>query len=377
MNKKKLLKTISLVGLSAVMAAGTAVAFAGCGSKVDPVTTVTVNIFCDATDKATNQQICDTWAAEYTQKLRDQGVLAEDKEIKVQFDSMSDRDAYFTQLNNNFVRGKAADIVYVQPKSIKSWVSNKRIMNLTEFINASKGAEYEENVDNIQNIWQDVLAFYGYNAEAEAAGTYAMGDSLAYYKEGEEIGLTGQKAAHGGFYTTGNGTEVGVYGLPKDYSNFTMGFNARYFSDALKHAYMTTKATTSRSVKGAVDNPALNTYTGEGDSEVITYAVSGNYDDLNIIDPLTGEKMTGTFTTVYKPYNFYAFPSFSAAVAGGDPVAMAVNEYTMGRGYVVTIPGFPGDTFEVPDTWTDAEGNTYTKADSLDPTLPTTPTSGM
>ncbi len=382
MNKKKLVRNVSLVALSAVMVAGTAAAFAGCGSSVDPVTTVTVSIFCDATDAATNKQICDTWAKEYTQKLRQQGILAEDKEISVKFESMSDRDGYFTQLNNNFVRGKAADIVYIQPKNVKSWAQRGRVMDLSTFINASTGADYEENVANIQNIWQDVLAFYGYNEAAETAGKYAMGDSLAYYKEGEEIGLTGQKAAHGGFYTTGNGTEVGVYGLPKDYSNFTMGFNGRYFSDALKHAYTTTKATTPRSVKGAVDNPALNTYTGTKDTGVVTYAVDVDYSKFHYIDPLTGDERTGTFKagedaplinigipTVYKPYNFYAFPDYQTALAGGDPVAKAVEEYTEGQGYVVTIPGFPGDTFEVPDEWTDAAGTKHTK-DELDKNAP-------
>lgn len=380
MNKKKLVRNVSLVALSAVMVAGTAAAFAGCGSSIDPVKTVTVSIFCDATDKATNEQICNTWAKEYSQKLIAQGILAEGEEITVKFDSMSDRDAYFTQLNSDFVRKKAADIVYVQPKSVKSWARNKRIMDLSTFINASEGTpEYEENVENISGLWQDVLAFYGYNQAAEDAGTYAMGDSLAYYKKGEKIGLTDKTAEHAGFYTTGNATEVGVYGLPKDYSNFSMGFNARYFSDALKKAYMTTLATTSRNVTGAVDNPANNKYTGTKDTGVITYAVDGPY---SFKDPLTGETVTKEakygqdapiinigVPTVYKPYNFYAFPDYQTALQGGDPVAKAVQEYTKGQGYVVTIPGFPGDTFEVPDEWTDAAGTKYTK-DGLDENAP-------
>ncbi len=358
MKKRKLIRNVSLVALSAVMVCGTAVAFAGCKKKADDYT-LTVNIFCDQTDKATNDQICQTWAAEYTEKLRAAGTIPADKEVHVDFNSDPSRDAYFEQLNTDFVRGKAADIIYVQPKNVKSWARRGRIMDLSEFINNATGDAYDQNVASIQGLWQDVLAFYGYSQEAEAEGTYSMGDSLQYYKTGETIGASGKTAEHGGFYTTGNATEVGVYGLPKDYSNFTMGFNGRYFSEALKLAYMTVPVNTARSVTGAADNPAKNTYTGTPDADVVTYAVDGDY---KITNPFDGTEITmhaeaGSpaplinpgVPTRYKPYNFYAFPNFNAALTGGDPVARAVQDQTGEEGYIVTIPGFPGDTFEVPD----------------------------
>ena len=380
MNKKKLIRNVSLVALSAVMVAGTAAAFAGCGKKTDPTTTITVNIFCDATDAATNKSICDAWAEEYSKKLVANHTLEEGQSISVEFKSMADRDAYFTQLNNDFVRGSAADIVYVQPRNVKSWAQRGRIMDLSTYINAAEGDEYKENVKNIKDIWQDVLAFYGYNEDAEKEGKYSMGDSLAYYEEGETLpngtAVTRQTA---GFYTTKNSTPVGVYGLPKDYSNFTMGFNGRYFSDALKWAYMTVPVNTHRNVKGAIDNPANNTYTGDNDGAVVTYAVTGDY---YITNPFTGDpvKMHAQagqpaplinpgVPVVYKPYNFYAFEDASKAESGGDPVVKAWDEYTRKRGYVITLPGFPGDTFAVPDEWTDMSGNKVSKS-SLDANAP-------
>ncbi len=361
MNKKKLIKNVSLVALSAVMIGGTAASFAACKPGVKPYE-LTVNIFCDATDKATNKQICDTWAAEYTKKLRANGTIGEDVTLKVNFESQSDRDAYFNALNTDFVRNRAADIVYVQPRNVKSWARRGLIMDLSDFINASTGEAYEENIANIQGLWQDVLSFYGYDAEAEEAGKYAMGDSLKYYKEGETLpNGTAVTRDTAGFYTTKNSTQVGVYGLPKDYSNFAMGFNGRYFSEALKYAYQTTTPGTSRSVKGAEGNPAMNTYTGANDTKVATFAASGTYELTN---PWTGAKETKTATkgqpapliaigvpVTYKPYNFYAFDSWEAAIDGGDPVAKAVNEFTRGQGYTVTLPGFPGDSFEVPESW--------------------------
>ncbi len=361
MKKSKLVRNVSLVALSAVMACGTAFALAGCGgSKGSGTYELTVSIFCDVTDAATNTAICNRWAEEYTAKLRAAGEIPEGQSVKVTFTNEADRDTYFTQLDRNFLRNKAADIIYVQPRSVKTWVKNKRIMDLTSFIKASEGDEYEENVQNIKDIWPDVLAFYGYTTDSEH---YSLGDSIRFYDVNDtlENGNKIESKDNVGFYTVDktSPTQVGVYGLPKDYSNFSMGFNARYFTDALKLAYMTIPANQPREVKGLCDNPSNNTYKGgANDENVVTYARTGDY---KITNPYTGEKIAMHATegqpaplinpgvpTRYRPYNFYAFPDYQSALNGGDPVAKAVNEYTRGQGYVVTIPGFPGDTFATP-----------------------------
>ncbi len=369
MNKKKLARNVSLVALSAVMAAGTATAFAGCGSSKnlgDPYI-ITVNIFCDETDKNTNDTICQTWAQEYNTYLHqlhaadpNQGI-PDDKDIQVKFTSTSDDDGYFTQLDNDFIRDRAADIIYVRPRQVKSWAQRGRVMNLADFINAAEGEEYDANIANIQGLWPDVLAFYGYDEKAEKAGTYSTGDSLKYYKQGETLpnGKTINSKSDAGFYTTANSTKVGVYGLPKDYSNFTMGFNGRYFSDALKLAYQTIYPATERETHGAIEFPSKQTYTGKGDEGVVTYAVTGDYTVQNPfgqniqIHAEQGKPaplINIGVPVYYKPYNFYQFSNFNDALAGGDPVAKAVNEFTNGVGYLITLPGFPGDTFEMPAT---------------------------
>ena len=355
---KKLIRNVSVVALSAVMMAGTAAVFAGCGGGGNDATMsyqITVNIFCDPTDAATNEQICKAWEEEYNAKLHRTNAIPEDKNVEVKFTSQSSTESYFTELENQFVRGKAADIIYVQPAKVRSWAERGRIMDLSAYINMSEGSDYEENVANIKGLWQDCLSFYGYSPKEG----YTLGDTIQYYAQGDTLtnGTTISSKNAAGFYSVSNpelGT-VGVYGLPKDYSNFTLGFNNRYFSDALKLAYMTIPVNTERNVVGAVDRPANQNYTGVQDDQVVTYAVSGDY---TITNPLTGEKIemeavagapapliNPGVPTVYKPYNFYAFSNFDDALAGGDPVAKAVNEYTKGAGYVVTLPGFPGDTF--------------------------------
>ncbi len=371
MNKKKLIRNVSVVALSAVMVAGTAAVFAGCGGggSGDQNYTITVNIFCDVTDAKTNNQICQTWAEEYNQRLHATGQIPEDKNVEVVFKSQTETEAYFNDLDKDFVRGKAADIIYVQPAKVRSWALRGRIMDLSEYINASSGEDYDKNVANMKGLWQDCLSFYGYS---ENAG-YTVGDSIQYYAQGDKLSngteITSKNEA--GFYSVEDPAvgKVGVYGLPKDYSNFTLGFNNRYFSDSLKLAYMTIPVNTTRNVKGACDNPAKQTYTGEKDDAVVTYAVTGDY---KITNPVTGEEITmhaeegepaplinPGVPTRYKPYNFYSFSNYDDALKGGDPVAKTVNEYTRDQGYVITLPGFPGDTF-----------STAGYEDQLDPNAP-------
>lgn len=131
MKKKKVLKNASLVALSTVMLCGTAVAFAGCGG--DSNLTLSVSIFCNDSDAATNEAICINWAKGYTQKLISEGTLEEGKEIKIDFTSNSNTDTYFDELQRQIASNNAPDVFYVSPKYVKVWKSLGRILDLTEY----------------------------------------------------------------------------------------------------------------------------------------------------------------------------------------------------------------------------------------------------
>ena len=75
MKKSKTFKSVALVGLSAVMASGVAMAAAGCGGGGGGGSTannpnIIVSMFSSNADKATNQKIADDWAKEYNEKSR-------------------------------------------------------------------------------------------------------------------------------------------------------------------------------------------------------------------------------------------------------------------------------------------------------------------
>ncbi len=332
MKKKKVLKNASLVALSTVMLCGTAVAFAGCGG--DSNLTLSVSIFCNDSDAATNEAICTNWAKGYTQKLISEGTLEEGKEIKIDFTSNSNTETYFDELQRQIASNNAPDVFYVSPKYVKVWKSLGRILDLTEYFEKT-----QETADTLSDIWEDSLGFYGYSDEAG----YTQGERITY-------------DATAGVFKTSSGKTAGLYGLPKDYSNFGLGFNNKFFSQKMRTEYTTRRATEERSVKGAEYNTATINSRGAGDGGVITYAVDGDGfragDDAPIIN-------IGIPTT-YKPYNFYSFADYNAAVAGGDPMALSVERFTNGQGYTVTIPGFPGDTFEMPAN-AQAEGAVYDK----------------
>ena len=321
MKKSKILKSASLVALSAVMVCGSVAALAGCKGKGSGTYEIRINIFCDATDAATNKKICLDWAQEYQEKLWAAGTIPNGQKIEISFDNNPDKDKYFENLNNNFSRGAAyvEDVIYMSPKYTQEWVRKNRIMDLSPYLQS------ENAIENINGIWTNAISFFGYANNED----YTLGDTVTYNANG----------ANGAGWYNAKGVKTGLYAMPKDYSNFSMGFNNRYFSDALRTEYTTRKATDSRSVKGREDRPANNTYTGSGDERVVT-------------DPVTKQPCEiiriGKPTT-YMPYNFYAFSNFNSAFAAGDPVAVAAVELTGGKGYTVTIPGWPGDTFTITD----------------------------
>ncbi len=361
MNKRKLARNVSLVALSAVMVCGTAAAFAGCGGK-DKTYTLTVNIFCNDSDAATNRKICDDWAARYTEQLKQSGEIKDDEtKVNVDFQYDSNQENYFQALDRAFSGGNAADIIYLSPKYVKAWSAQGRVLDISGFIDASN----KEQVAQINGIWEDSLGLYGFAGEkGQPASGYQLGDRIHYYTSGEQV--NGQAVTEPGFYTS-SGIKTGLYGLPKDYSNFGMAYNAKFFTEDLKKEMTTKKATTEREVKGARGNTAKLTFTGD-DAGVITYDVSGTY-----TNPYTGQQMTATIgedapiinigvPTRYKPYNYYRFANYKAAVDGGDPIALSVELWSPdidgdenGDGYVVTIPGFPGETFDLDEAEWDGE----------------------
>ncbi len=355
MKKRKALKSAVLVGLSAVLVGGIAMAAAGCGGGRN-ANEITVSMFSSTADKATNQKIADEWAAEYNEK--------NGTEYTVKISNQTDKAVYFNKLSDNFAKGTIGEVMYLAPSNVKLFALSGRVVDLTQFI-----VDDDELVENIQDVWPNAVSYYGLDTKKNAfsGDTYTMGQNISYKADGAE----GK-----GFYTDNN-EKVGLYGLPKDYSNFSMGYNRVYFTDAMKKAYTTTLVNAERSVwagKGNTSSNSTGTQTETGDKKnlkydastgaasggsnyVITYAVDGEYtnpynnnekitfkagDPARIINP-------GIPVNI-KPFNFYMWKDYNTARTAGDPIANLVDWATKGRGYTVTIPGFPDETFEMPES---------------------------
>ncbi len=333
MKKTRLFKTASIVALSAVMC-GTALAATACGKKSNDYE-LTVYIFCSAADYATNQQICNTWAAEYTQKLIASNTIPEDKKITVDLDYNVESNEYQKELSKHFQRGTDEDVFYLSPRYINTWAASGRVLDISKYMTQQ---------NRLGDLWPDAVGFYGWSDSAD----YMQGERISYNENG----------ANGAGLYTDSGVQVGLYGLPKDYSNFAMAYNGKYFSDQMKEYLQTYGPSTVRNVKGAYGRSAALTYTGgSADSDVITYAV-----DVEAGQAHDGKAHSAGEPAAFvnigipvniKPYNFYRFTSYAQAYDSGDPIALATNEWAP-DGYVVTIPGFPGDTFDLTsDTGTD------------------------
>lgn len=321
MKMRKIFKKTSLVALSAVVACGTAVAFAGCTNKD---LELKVSIFCNEQDGILNERLCNEWAKSYTETLRADGTLSADEEIEVKFSYETNTDSYFQNLLREISTNTAPDVFYVSPKYVKAWQKLGRVLDLTEYL--------ADDAQNIADVWDDSLGFYGYSNEAG----YTSGSRLTW----DDSSKT---------FKTAGGLTAGIYGLPKDYSNFGLGFNGNFFTKAIREDITSKTATTSRAVTGAEYAGASLRYTGAGDEGVITYAAGEHKgEDAPII--VIGEPVK------IKPYNFYRYASYEQASQNGDPMALSVEEFTDGEGYTVTIPGFPGDTFA--DTYTADEYKT-------------------
>ena len=107
MKKRKLLRNVSLVALSALMVGGTAMAFTGCNKK-DP-NVLDVFIFCSDADKATNQQIVDAameaFNTEYADLLKNKD--GTQRTVRAEINNIADTAEYFKQLQQrlqNWIR---------------------------------------------------------------------------------------------------------------------------------------------------------------------------------------------------------------------------------------------------------------------------------
>lgn len=336
-NKRRWLKNVSLVALSAVMVSGVALTAAGCnnnsGTVSDPEK-ISVYIFCNKADEHTNNTICRKWEKEYEEKTG--------KPVKADLKVNYDKAEYFSDLSKrlNGGRNNIPDVIYLSPKYVQSYAKSKTVMDLTDYLTTDA-----EAVQNIGGIWSNAISYYGNSS----ASSYSPGQQIEYRADG---------ASGAGFYTVGGSDKVGIYGLPKDYSNFSMGYNKKYFSDAIKKAYETTKGSTSRSVKTAskatvAKNLEYKGYTSKNDN-VATFAASGKYTLSDGTEATATEGQEAPIIAIgvpvtYKPFNFYRYATFTQALNAGDPIACATDEFTAGGGYTVTLPGYPGDTFEITD----------------------------
>lgn len=365
MKKRKLLRNVSLVALSALMVGGTAMAFTGCNKK-DP-NVLDVFIFCGDADKATNQQIVDAamdaFNKEYADLLKNKD--GTQRTVRAEINNIADTAEYFKQLQQRLQNNEASDVVYISPKYATTYAQQGYVLDLTDYLTGKTDGMSAEATANANEIWGDALALYATYPETDSNNrTTYKNASEAVWNETDKVWKDGD-------------TTVGIYGLPKDYSSFSMGYNRNFFKGTLKHAYTTVKASDSREVTSweykANKAVAKNKHTGgstlQGKNQVATFAASGTYyiyDEDGNRQPASMPAVAGMEAPLiaigipvrYKPFNFYKYTDFDSAYNAGDPVALGVAAYSpdvdndgKGDGYTVTIPGFPGETFEVDEKY--------------------------
>lgn len=290
---KKFYKKAATIGLASVLGASALASLVGCGGDSEKLS---VYIFAGSDDITTNSELVYAWGKQYKAKMIKEGVWTEetapalDSEAGYDLSFDSDTTTYFATVKKKLVAGKAPDIFYVSPKYVKDYANKNYVLDLSKYVDFSAYP--------IADVWGSALGFYGYDAENKI-----IGEELTYDKASNSF-----KNEHGG--------TAGVYGLPKDLSSFGLAYNANFFTDADKAAYQSTSA--------------------------------ASFGDAGVITTLDGKDAKGVVAIntpiTYKPYNFYNYKSYAEALAAGDPVAAASNSI---GGYTVTMPGFPGETFEI------------------------------
>lgn len=272
---KRFLKKLSVVAVAAIMVVSLSLGlFAGCSRNYN----LSVFVFSSATDQATNQTLIDAWAANYAEENN-----LEPFEVELTYES--DTTNYFNRVSSLLSSGDLQDVFYVSPKQVRSYAVAGVTLDLTDYVDWSK---YPVN-----EIYSDALKLYATDGETV----------------GEEVTYTD------GAFKTADGTEMGIYALPKDFSSFGLAYNKNFFTTALRNAYTT--------------NQADGVYYANADGTA-DKTRPANY--VNI-----GQ------TVVYFPYNFFNYDSYDAALAANDPIAVLSNR---NGGYAVTILGWPGDTYD-------------------------------
>lgn len=289
---KKVIVTVAATLLLCALCLGM---FTGCSSG----NTISVYIFCATSDANTNQTLIDRWAEEYyaehEEELSAQGI----DEISVDFTYNGDSDDYYDQLANRVAAGSAADIIYVSPRNIKSYASNGIVLDLTDYVDWSK-------YGNGSDIWEGALASFTYSEETNTVG--------------QDVTISGSNETGYTATATDTGEGVGIYAAPKDYSSFGLAYNKNFFTNTLKDAYV------NASGEDAYTPPSDSVFYWDGSG----WQASNSYIKIGA-------------TMKYNTYNFYRYDNYTDALNDGDPIAELS---ARNGGYEVTIPGWPGDTYE-------------------------------
>ena len=241
---------------------------------------ITAYIFAGEADQETNTQLVNAWAEQYAAAHAEE--IGKDS-ISVGISFQSDTTKYFAELNRQLASGRADDVFYVSPKYVKSYAAGNVVLDLTKYVDWTK---YDPN-----GLWSQSVGAYALQADGD------IGDPVTYD--------TASKA-----FKTESGETASVYALPKDFSSFGLAYNRNFFTAAAKDAY--TKET---------NTGGATTYPDGSAAPLISIGRTVNY----------------------KPFNFYDYATYEAALAAGDPIAKSA-EVT--GGYDVTILGWPGDTYD-------------------------------
>lgn len=356
MKKRKMVKKAAIIALSSVLAAGSLTALAGCGGG-NSATTLSVSIFCNETDAEVNLEIMERWAKEYSESHN----LGFEINVKDGFTPYTNKKTYFQDITNYAANGQMSDVVYLAPKYVRQWSKLGYVMDLSQYL----PVEYKKATNE---VWNNAISYYGYDT---TDNNYVLGQSIKYDETSDK------------FVRASDSTkEVGIYGLPKDYSNFSLGYNKQFFTQKLVEEYQTRKATDARSVANptAARNSLFNsdvtpvaTYSAAR-SPIATFAVSGTYNIYNADGTVAGtaEAVAGQEAPMlafgvpvnYKPYNFYLYNDYQSALDNGDPIACLVQGLAGSNGFTVTIPGLPGWTFDIDEAtgYTDHNSDAYKHA---------------
>ena len=295
---KRMLKKLSMIGLAVALILSLCLGVAACGGP-DGSGNISVSVFCTEQDRATYQDLIDTWEQEYAAQLRasDPDTFGKDFVIDVEFNYNPDNIKYFNTLSDDLRSGSAPDLFYISPGQVQTRVANGYILDLSQYIDFSDYA--------MDDFWGDALGMYAYNPE-----TGTIGQNVTYNAENRS------------FSVASTGEAVGMYGLPKDYSSFSMAYNANFFTQAFKDAYES-KVDTQGAAWVYGTTPAAG-----------TVPTTSNATPSVLINP--------GVTITYYPYNYYNYKDLKSAYDAKDPVAvMSVNN----GGYDVTIPCYPNDYF--------------------------------